>query len=105
MRQNISLDWSTASKYLFGQPQNLFDCVRGLPFTKGLPPPNILQQRVTARIFKKAIACDGIFESSFANGNEDLRNALQNIWRNGWLHAEMSGHRVRYVFASRIHRW
>ena len=34
-----------------------------------------------------------------------MKNALENIWRNGWLHAEKSDNDVRYVFASKIHRW
>jgi hypothetical protein len=111
MRGNISLNWQTASKHFFGQPQNLFKGIRNSPFTRGLPPSKILQQSATAKVFKKAIAYDGIFESSFENENEneneneELKKALQNIWRNGWLHAEMSGYDVRYVFPSHIHRW
>jgi len=105
MRENITLDWQTTSKHLFGQPLNLFERIRNSPFTRGLPPSKILQQSATARVFKKAIACDGIFESSFENENEEVKKALQNIWRNGWLHAEMSEYDVRYVFPSHIHRW
>jgi hypothetical protein len=105
MRRNISLDWQIASKHFLGHPQNLFESIHNSPFTRGLPPSKILQQSATARIFKKAIAYDGIFESSFENGNEELRKTLQNIWRNGWLHAEKSEYDVRYVFPSHIHRW
>ena len=105
MRENITLDWQTTSKHLFGQPLKLFNRIRGSPFTRGLPTREILQQSATARVFKKAIAEDGIFKSDFENENEELQNALKNVWRNGWLHAEKSNDDVRYVFASKIHRW
>ena len=77
----------------------------GAAFTRGLPKSEILQDSATASVFKWAIAYDGISESEFENENEEFNNALQNIWRNGWLHAEKSKSGVRYVFASEIHRW
>lgn len=52
-----------------------------------------------------AIASNGIYESSFETKNKELKQALENIWRNGWLHAEKSNDDVCYVFASQIHRW
>jgi hypothetical protein len=103
MRRNISLDLQTTSKHLFGQPLNLFECIRGYPFTRGLPKSKILQHSATARVFKTAIACDGISEPNFKD--DELKKALENIWRNGWLHAQESNNDVRYVFASTIHRW
>lgn len=45
-----------------------------------------------------AVACNGIYESSFASKNEELKQALENIWRNGWLHAEKSYNDVHYVY-------
>src|SRR5271155_1066650 len=62
---------------------DLFELIRNSPFTRGLPPSKILQQSATAGVFENAIACDGIFESSFKN--KELKEALQNIWHNGWL--------------------
>ena len=105
MRKNISIDWQTASKLLFDQPLKLFKYISDYPFTRGLPTSIILQRSATARVFKKAIADDGIFESSFENENKELKEALQNVWRNGWLHAEESQFDIRYVFATQIHRW
>ena len=105
MRRNISLDWETVRKHLFGQPQSLFECIRNTPFTRGLPPSDILQKAPTARVFKMAITCNEIFESSFKNENEESKKALENIWHNGWLHAEKSKYDVRYVFPTYIHRW
>jgi hypothetical protein len=52
-----------------------------------------------------AIAGNGIYESSFKTKNEELKQALENIWRNGWLHPEKSNDDIHYVFASQIHRW
>ena len=105
MRKKISLDLQTAYDHLLGQPLKLFKYVHGIAFTRGLPPSNILQDSVTASIFKKAIMDDGISDSNYKNENKELRNALQNIWHNGWLHAEKSNNDVRYVFASNIHHW
>lgn len=70
-----------------------------------MPELEILQDSDTARVFKKAVACDGIFKSSLKDEDEKFKNALENIWRNGWLHAEESDNGVRYIFASGVHRW
>ena len=105
MRRNISLDLQTTSKHLFGQPLNLFERIRDYPFTRGLPKSKILQHSATARVFKTAIACDGISEPNFMDENKELKETLEKIWRNGWLHAQESNNDVRYVFASTIHRW
>jgi hypothetical protein len=105
MRSNISLDSQAISKHLFSQPLTLCKYLRGSPFTRGLPPLAILQHSITARVFKKAIAEDGIVsEANFENESEECK-VLQHIWRNGWLHAEGSGFDIRYVFATQIHRW
>jgi hypothetical protein len=103
VRENITLDWQTASKHLFDQPLKLLKCISGYPFARGVPPSRILQRSAVATVFKNAIACNGIFESSFEN--KELKKALQNIWRNGWLHAEKSNNDVRYIFATQVHRW
>jgi hypothetical protein len=105
MRRNIPLDWETTNNHLFSQPQNLFASIDKSPFTRGLPPSEILQSSAVARVFKKAIAEDGIVvQSSLGKKSED-HETLQSIWRNGWLHAEMSQGGIRYVFATQIHRW
>ena len=105
MRRNISLDIQNTNKHLFSQPLYLFQHIRGTAFTRGLPKLEILQDSTTARVFKRAIADDGIPKSDFENETKGLKNALENIWRNGWLHAEKSDSDVRYIFASKIHRW
>ena len=84
---------------------HLFQFIRNSPFARGLPGPETLQDSDVARVFKKAIADDGIFKSDFKNENEELKNALENICRHGWLHAEESNNDVRYVFASKMHLW
>ena len=99
------LDSKTVYKHLFNQPQSLFKYAYGTAFTRGLPKPEILQDSATARVFKEAIAYNRISEFNFKNENKELKDALWNIWRNGWLHAEKSKHDVCYVFATEIHRW
>ena len=105
MRRKISLDSQTISKYFFGKSLNLFKYLFGSPFTRGLPSLEKLQHSTTARVFKKAIAEDGILsKSDFENEGEEFE-VLENIWRNGWLHAEKQKIGVRYVFPTQIHRW
>lgn len=104
MQENITLDWQTTSKHLFNQPLKLFNRIRDSPFTRGLPTREILQQSATARVFKKAIAEDGIVKRGVEKESEEFK-ALQDIWRNGWLHAAQSKIGVRYIFATQIHRW
>ncbi|PYI09961.1 hypothetical protein BO78DRAFT_435397 [Aspergillus sclerotiicarbonarius CBS 121057] len=95
----------TASKILFSQPLKFFRIVRHYPFTRGLPRSNTLQRSAFARVFKAAIACNGISESSLWTESEELKDALLNICRNGWLHAEETDDDTHYIFASQIHRW
>ena len=104
MRSNISLDLQTTSKHLLSQPLKLFKYIDNSAFSRGLPTLEVLQRSIVAKVFKKAVACQGIFESDFEN-EEELKKTLHYIWRNGWLHAERSNHGVRYVFASNIHHW
>jgi hypothetical protein len=105
MRKQTPLNLQTVREHLLGQPLTFFRELGNSPFTRGLPPVNILQNTVVARIFKRAIACDGIYQSDFMKENKESKATLEKIWRNGWLHADMSNNDVRYVFASTIHRW
>ncbi|KAL4782898.1 hypothetical protein BJX76DRAFT_349047 [Aspergillus varians] len=105
VRNGVSVSWATARNILFGKPLKFFDCIKGYPFTRGLPSTKIVQEHYTATVLKAAIACDGIYESEFETKSEGLKQALKKIWRNGWLHAEGSDDDIRYVFASQIHRW
>lgn len=99
------MDLQTVNKHLFDQPQLLFERIRGYPFVRGLPRSEALQDSATARVFKKAVAENGIGSNSiFEYGSEEYK-ALQNIWSNGWLHAEKSQFGDRYVFATQVHRW
>ncbi|KAL4814738.1 hypothetical protein BDW67DRAFT_176907 [Aspergillus spinulosporus] len=99
------MNWSTTRKALFSDPKEFFKSLQNLPFARGLPPSRIIQQPGPASILKKAVACDGIYESSFKNKGADLKKDLAYIWANGWLHAEKSDDDIHFVFASQIHRW
>ena len=48
---------------------------------------------------------DGIFVKPYVVKKREEYKTLLCIWRNGWLHAEMSQGGIRYVFATQIHRW
>ena len=65
----------------------------------------MLQCSAVAMVFKKAIAEDGIFVKPYVVKKREEHETLLYIWRNGWLHAEMSQGGIRYVFATQIHRW
>ncbi|KAF5865905.1 hypothetical protein ETB97_001973 [Aspergillus alliaceus] len=105
VRNGVAISWAIASNILFRQPLKFFDYIKGYPFTRGLPSSRILQEHYTATVLKAAITCDGIYGSTFETKNEELKQALKGIWRNGWLHAERSDNDIRYIFASQIHRW
>jgi hypothetical protein len=105
VQRNILLDSQTTSKHLFGRPLEFFERIHDYPFTKGLPKSTTLLHSATARVFKKAIAEDGISGCDLMRENEEFQEAHDNIWRNGWLHAERSKPGYRYVFATQIHRW
>jgi hypothetical protein len=86
----------------------MFQLIRGSPFSRGLPKPDILQDCTAARVFKKAIADSGICRSDLKNESEEVVKALHNIWLNGWLHERKSENKngdACYVFATEIHRW
>ncbi|KAB8271027.1 hypothetical protein BDV30DRAFT_250200 [Aspergillus minisclerotigenes] len=105
VQRGVSIDWPTTSKILSSQPRKFFDLLSGYPFSKGLPTLNSLRDPITAQVFKTAIAHDGIYKASLRTGSKELKYALRDIWRNGWLHAVESNWDIRYIFASQIHRW
>ena len=105
MRSRQRITWSIASEALYSDPKRFFDLICGLPFARGLPPPNIIQKDGPASVLKVAIACDGIYQSRFENESAELKEALEGLWRDGWLHAERSDSDVHFVFASPVHRW
>ncbi|RAH63999.1 uncharacterized protein BO66DRAFT_406762 [Aspergillus aculeatinus CBS 121060] len=61
-------------------------------------------QSAYSSFFKNAVMYDGTLESSYA-GSPDQQRALQAIWKEGWLHAEIVLGETRYVFPTQIHRW
>ncbi|KAL3468252.1 hypothetical protein BJX64DRAFT_247158 [Aspergillus heterothallicus] len=105
VRSHRPITWSITSKALFSDPKRFFDLICGLPFARGLPPPHIIQKYGPASVLKVAIACDGIYQSCFENESAELKEALERLWTNGWLHAEKSDGDVHFVFASQVHRW
>ncbi|KAL2832480.1 hypothetical protein BDW59DRAFT_169350 [Aspergillus cavernicola] len=99
------ITWSITSEALFTDPERFFNFIDTRPFARGLPPQDIIQKYGPASVLKVAIACDGIYKSSFENKSAELKEALENLWINGWLHAEKSDGDVHFVFPSQIHRW
>ncbi|RAH75635.1 uncharacterized protein BO66DRAFT_445672 [Aspergillus aculeatinus CBS 121060] len=98
------LDWVTASHSLFRDDQRLFQIIQYLPFARGLPRQEYLQQHAFASVFKNAVAHNGTLQSSYLK-NPDQQRALEDIWKQGWLHAETVQRDTLYVFPSQIHRW
>ncbi|KAI9040193.1 uncharacterized protein KD926_008517 [Aspergillus affinis] len=96
--------WQTIREALFHDPIDFFRLLRRLPFARGLPPQKILQVPAIASVLKEAIVCDRLYQSKLQHWSEELRNALQKILCNGWLHAENSDGNEQFIFASQIYR-
>ena len=60
IRRNIPLDLQNTRKHLFNRPLNLFQLIRGSAFTRGLPKPDISQDRTATKVFKKAMEFAGL---------------------------------------------
>ncbi|RAH71854.1 uncharacterized protein BO66DRAFT_436731 [Aspergillus aculeatinus CBS 121060] len=98
------LDWKTACDGLFGDGALFFELLRTTIFSRGLPRQRMMQNSAYATVLKHAIACDGTTRSSFPSDLNEER-ALEDIWRNGWLHAEqMEGGETYYMFPTQVHR-
>ncbi|PYI16382.1 hypothetical protein BO99DRAFT_435501 [Aspergillus violaceofuscus CBS 115571] len=99
------LDWKTACDGLFSDGQLFFEHIRTTIFSRGLPKQKVMQNPAYATVFKHAIACNGTSRSSFPSDSDD-ETALEDIWRNGWLHAEHpEGGDTYYMFPTQVHRW
>ncbi|RWR00272.1 hypothetical protein C8Q69DRAFT_454331 [Paecilomyces variotii] len=66
------IDLLIISKILFSQPL-FFKRISGYPFTRGLSPSDISQRGATARVFKTAVAGNGIYPSCFKTKNQELK--------------------------------
>ncbi|OJJ94765.1 hypothetical protein ASPACDRAFT_64920 [Aspergillus aculeatus ATCC 16872] len=104
IQRSQPLDWVTASRSLFSDDQRLFQIIQYLPFARGLPRQEYLQQHAFASVFKNAVAHNGTLQSSYLK-NLVQQRALEDIWKQGWLHAETVQRDTLYVFPSQIHRW
>lgn len=76
-------------------------------FKRGLPSDEALQSPATASVFSAVLCRNVVKESEFET---DEKNALQECFRNGWLHADKLGdinllRNVGYFFPSSLHRW
>lgn len=67
------IDLLIISKILFSQPVEFFKRISGYPFTRGLSPSDKLQRGATARVFKTAVAGNGIYPSCFKTKNQELK--------------------------------
>ncbi|PTU19662.1 hypothetical protein P175DRAFT_0550244, partial [Aspergillus ochraceoroseus IBT 24754] len=65
----------------------------------------IIQKHDPASVLKEAIVYDGIYGSNYEDKSEGMKQALDKVWANGWLHAEKSDTDIHFVFAAQIHRW
>ncbi|PYI23954.1 hypothetical protein BO99DRAFT_418681 [Aspergillus violaceofuscus CBS 115571] len=96
------LDWVTASQSLFSDDQRLFQIIRYLPFARGLPRQESVQQHAFASVFKNAVSHNGNLQSSYIN-HPDQQRALDDIWKQGWLHAETVPRDTLYCLFSPVH--
>jgi hypothetical protein len=77
-------------------------------FSRGLPLDEALQSSATAGVFSAVLSKNVITEADFRTSSEKS-DALQQCFRNGWLHADkfVTNSRVDtgYFFPSSLHRW
>ncbi|PTU24112.1 hypothetical protein P175DRAFT_020303 [Aspergillus ochraceoroseus IBT 24754] len=99
---NTPLNWHMIESILFTQPLQFFEAVRYKPLSRGLPLLHMIQQNAIARVLKIAIVYREIRESSFQSDQES-KDALKVLWRNGWLHAQIQDMRPA-IFSTEIHR-
>ena len=70
---------------------------------RGLPAKSDLQDLARARVFHSALRQNAVTTSNFTS--EDDLSALEDCFRQGWLHADNFDSKVVYVFASPLHQW
>ena len=71
---------------------------------RGLPHDRFLQNPAIACIFSNVLREGSItFEHGSTIG--EGKKALQQCFREGWLHADNVGEKIVYVFPSPLHRW
>lgn len=103
LRKNMPLNLEMVRRHLFSNHVLLFHHLHGAQFARGLPPVWIIQKIAVSRVLKRAIAQDGVSKDEVG---EEYHDALESIWRNGWLHAHGSNPEdTIYLFASPLHRW
>ncbi|KAF8331794.1 hypothetical protein F5887DRAFT_55236 [Amanita rubescens] len=76
-------------------------------FSRGLPPNEALQSSATAGVFSVVLSKNVVTDSDFGTGSE-RSDALQQCFRNGWLHADKFKTDLQvtgYFFPSSLHRW
>ena len=112
MRQDIQKWRKNNSKHLiplnvvreilFDDQTSFFKRIYNSSFCRGMPPPDILQRPVCAKLLKHAVANDGINPKEI-NFDDKHRLELNYIWKKGWLNNNINGE--FYCFPSSIHRW
>lgn len=90
-----------------------FESLGGKSFTKGLPQPKDLEDAATTHILETAVNSGAVEPRQFEGReiSKDLRVAIQAVWSNAWLQAELrhdpgviyGGHLV-LTFPTEIHR-
>ena len=75
-------------------------------FNKGLPSSASLQSQALAHVFQVTLSQGFVLENDFPKAEH--QEALDECFKNGWLHTErlnLAPRRVSYFFASPLHRW
>ena len=112
IKQGKPVDRQIVFDRLFGNPIAFFESLSGKCFTKGLPQPKDLENEATTHILEIVIN-SGAVDTNQLEGretSEDLRVAVEAVWSNGWLQAELLSNGLGYgcplvlTFSTEIHR-
>ena len=73
-------------------------------FRRGVPSDNDLKVLAVAGVFSSLLRTGFVIDTDFTT--EDDTSALQQCFRNGWLHSDkLDDGETRYFFPSSLHRW
>jgi hypothetical protein len=75
----------------------------GSTFRRGLPTYKALQNPSIARVFRAVLNENHVTEKML-NSPED-REALDQCFRSGWLHATTNQKEFQYIFTTQLHQW
>lgn len=84
--------------------ENLWSCLDQCSiFRRGLPMLHELSKPDISRVFR-VVFCNNNVTMQMFSSTED-KNALDQCFKRGWLHATTDRYQTRYIFTNPLHQW